>query len=276
MTEYYTDIIGLRAIEQTATRAIFATAQGQEAIVLEQAPESGLSALSFQLAPTVDLTALAKNLSAAGIRAQSASDLTPGIRRALRIVDPKGTTIDLFSEYTFADRDRRLHGLMPRKLGHVAFVTPELRRLVAFYTDQLGFRVSDWRPETAYFLRCNSDHHAINFFADDASKLHHIAFELRDWSELHRACDFLAQNGRVLEWGPSRHIVGHNIACYHRDPDGSLVELYTELDQMKDEELGYFDPRPWHEDVPQRPKAWAANTSTNYWGVHQIRAEKRG
>jgi len=24
----------------------------------------------------------------------------------------------------------------------------------------------------------------------------------------------------------------------------------------EDEELGYFDPRPWHQDRPQRPKVW--------------------
>ena len=26
-------------------------------------------------------------------------------------------------------------------------------------------------------------------------------------------------------------------------------------------ELGYFDPRPWHEDLPQRPKVWDDNAS---------------
>ena len=52
-----------------------------------------------------------------------------------------------------------------------------------------------------------------------------------------------------------------------------LIELFTELDQMKDESLGYFDPRPWHEDTPQRPKAWGPGTSSNYWGLHQIRAD---
>jgi len=35
--------------------------------------------------------------------------------------------------------------------------------------------------------------------------------------------------------------------------DRELIELYAELDQMKDEELGYWDPRPWHRDRPQRP-----------------------
>ena len=25
---------------------------------------------------------------------------------------------------------------------------------------------------------------------------------------------------------------------------------------MLDEELGYFEPRPWHRDHPQKPKVW--------------------
>ena len=35
---------------------------------------------------------------------------------------------------------------------------------------------------------------------------------------------------------------------------------------MKDESLGYFDPRPWHQDRPQRPKVWGPDTLRNYWG----------
>ena len=44
-----------------------------------------------------------------------------------------------------------------------------------------------------------------------------------------------------------------------------MIELFCELDQMKDEELGYFEPRPWHQDTPQRPKTWVAG-KTNIWG----------
>jgi len=44
------------------------------------------------------------------------------------------------------------------------------------------------------------------------------------------------------------------------------VELFCEMDQMKDETLGYFDPRPWHQDRPQLPKTWPKDTMRNYWG----------
>ena len=35
---------------------------------------------------------------------------------------------------------------------------------------------------------------------------------------------------------------------------------------MKDEELGYFEPRPWHHDAPQRPKVWRGKNSRSVWG----------
>jgi catechol-2,3-dioxygenase len=273
---YFGDLIGLSVVDKTTTRAVLATAQGQEAIVLERATESGLSKLSFQIAPSSDLGEATSFLRSKGVVAETASDLSPGVSRAVRFIDPHGTEIELFADYRFAGRDKRQSGVMPLKVGHVAAVAPEIGPVVRFYIECLSFRLSDWRADAAYFLRCNSDHHTVNFFRNDRKSIHHLAFEVNDWAELHRTCDFLARNGYRMEWGPARHIIGHNIACYHRNPDGFLIEFYTELDQMKDETLGYFEPRPWHEDTPQKPKAWPSGTSSNYWGVHQIRADNAG
>ena len=68
-------------------------------------------------------------------------------------------------------------------------------------------------------------------------------------------------------YGPGRHGIGHNLFTYHRSPNGLITELFAELDQMQDEELSYFAPRPWHRDSPQRPKVWAKDPSAaNLWG----------
>ena len=93
------------------------------------------------------------------------------------------------------------------------------------------------------------------------------ARELQDWAHMQVACDTLGRHKRPILWGPLRHGIGHNIAIYHRDPDEHMVEFYTELDQMKSEALGYFDPRPWHEDRPQRPKVWDRDDGAMIWGV---------
>ena len=67
--------------------------------------------------------------------------------------------------------------------------------------------------------------------------------------------DHLASNDYRLHWGPGRHGPGHNLFTYHRDPDGNVIELFTQLDSMIDEAKGYWEPRPWHEDsrMSRRP-----------------------
>ena len=79
------------------------------------------------------------------------------------------------------------------------------------------------------------------------------------------ALSFL-ENAIQLVWGPLRHIVGHNVAAYHRNADGVRVELFCEMDLMKDEALGYWEPRPWHEEMPLRPKHWPKDTWRSQWG----------
>jgi hypothetical protein len=57
-----------------------------------------------------------------------------------------------------------------------------------------------------------------------------------------------------------------------------VIELFTDLDVMHDEELGYFEPRPWHQDRPQRPKVWGDDTRANWWGpmsAHAMGKEKK-
>ncbi|MFL5089531.1 MAG: VOC family protein, partial [Xanthobacteraceae bacterium] len=208
----------------------------------------------------------ARELAQHGIKSERRSGVSPGIAEAIVFADPKGTLIEIFSDYAFAAEDRTPAGIVPLKLGHVAYRVKDVQQVVAFYTDVLGFRVSDWRDDTFAFLRCSPDHHSVNFVFDETPQLHHIAFEVKDWPEIQRAAEWLAKNDIPLVWGPGRHIIGHNIAIYHRNPDKVRVEFFTEMDQMKDEALGYFDPRPWHQDRPQRPKVWGADTLRNYWG----------
>jgi hypothetical protein len=75
----------------------------------------------------------------------------------------------------------------------------------------------------------------------------------------------LARAGIPLVWGPLRFGPGHNLAAFHRNADGQIIELYAELDQLKDEELGVFEPRPWHRFQPLRPRVWTLGEDP-VWG----------
>src|SRR5580692_7949515 len=201
---YYTEVVGLTLVEHTKDRAFLACKLGLEAIALEPGPANALSRLSLQVAPGSDLAAVAQELAGHGVKSERASGISPGIAEAVVFRDPKGTLVEVFADYAFAKDDGRQAGVMPLKLGHVAYRVDDVHKTVKFYCDVLGFRVSDWHAD-------------------------HFAF-------------------------------------LHRNADKVRVEFFCEMDQMKDETLGYFDPRPWHQDRPQRPKVWPADTLRNYWG----------
>ena len=267
MVEYYEQVLGLEVVEQSPSRAVLATAMGQEALVFEAGTSALCPRISLGLAPEYDLADAARELSGLGIKSEQRSGITPGIAKSLVFTDPKGTAIELFTEYKPVSGRRTGTGIAPVKFGHIAFNATTAKSITEFYCNTLGFRVSDWIETVFAFLRCGPDHHTVNFIDGPDGVMHHMAFELKDWAHVLVACDTWARHKRSIIWGPGRHEVGHNIFIYSRDPDDHIVELFTELDLMKDEALGYFEPRPWHKDRPQRPKVWDHVTGAPSWGL---------
>ena len=182
--------------------------------------------------------------------------------------DPKGTVMEVFKRGEFAHQKFPSKGIVPHKLGHVAFFVTDVKKHHRFLLRRARLpRVRlDGRLLLVPALRRRPSHHQPD--AGRSENRHfHTAFELRDWGHMLTACDYLSLNGYKLLWGPGRHGIGHNLFAYHRAPNGLITELFAQLDQMN-EELGYFEPRPWHRDRPQRPKVWAKDPSaSNYWGI---------
>jgi len=264
--DYWTGAIGLQLVDRGKDRAVLATKLGQETISLVRDTTSHLRSVSFQVDPANDLDDAAKGLQKVGVVSERRSDISPGVGQAIAFRDPAGIAVELFKDVRFHPRDKSDTGVGPLKFGHVANRVGDVQKQAAFYIDVLGFRMSDWIGDHFVFLRCGPDHHTVNFVHYEQPALHHLAFEVKDWAELQRGCEILAKNEIQLVWGPLRHVVGHNIAAYHRNPDNVRVELFCEMDLMKDEALGYWEPRPWHEEMPLRPKHWPKDTWRSAWG----------
>jgi catechol 2,3-dioxygenase-like lactoylglutathione lyase family enzyme len=264
--EYYTHVAGLALVAREKDRAFFAARTGQLAVELVRAEARRCAKLSFEVAAAEDFADMTRRLTAEGVKSELRSDSIPGTPRLLSFQDPKGTTIELFTEYKSLGRDLSPGGVGPLKLGHVAFVVSDPHAIADFYARVLDFKISDWIGDFFVFMRCNADHHAVNFIKGNTPGMHHIAYELRDVAHVQNACDVLGEKTIPIIWGPLRLGPGHNVAAFHRNPDDWIVEFYAELDQMKDEALGYFDPRPWHKDFPQRPKVWSGEKVAYIWG----------
>lgn len=266
---YYAQYLGLTEIVRDGKTVFLACPSDFYSVVLRQGSSAAVTRLALQLAPDADLDGFAAELKAKGVAVRKQTDTGPYTPATLTVTDPSGLEVDLLATRVVTDQRPHNAGVVPRKLGHTAFFTPDIRATVKFYTEVLGFRVSDWIGDFFVFMRCNPDHHTVNFLSGPKRGLHHIAFELNDWNHVKEACDLLPDHNLDLIWGPGRHGPGHNIYTYHLNPDGFTIEMFTELDIMSCEENGYFDPRPWHKDRPQRPKVWdpTAIQSRNFWGL---------
>ena len=267
MTEFYSEVMGLTVTERDATTCYLSTSVDHHSMILRQGHgPTRMTKLAFQVAPA-EATELVAHLRAKGATAEIRTNSQPGIHEVVRTVNVDGTAIDLYADFEPSPHPYTFRGVNPVKLSHVAALAPDPRKSMDFYTEILGFRFSDSAGDFFYFLRCGADHHTINLLAGNYAGLQHFAFELADMSHMQAACDEFHRRKVPVLWGPVRHGIGHNLAAYVHDPEGQIVEVCAELDRMSNEELGYFDPRPYHHDRPQRPKRWEdAKLAGALWG----------
>ena len=156
------------------------------------------------------------------------------------LVDREGLESEWAKRLRAKGRPRGL-GFNVTRLGHVALRVTDLERSVEFYTQGLGFEVSDIYPETMMpggmaFLRFNADHHGIALIGGAArptssTELHHLAFEVGSLDEVVRARDHLRGMGAVITF-EGRRRAGCQIAVEFEDPDGHALEIYWGLDQI--------------------------------------------
>ena len=232
-------------------------------LVLSAASQKSLLQLGFHLKPQVAIGDFARQARDFGLAATIKSDAQPGIAEVVEVDAPGGISIQFYSSLQAPAPGFKQSGASPLRLGHVAVISPEGDKLIRFFRDFLGFWLTDDIAGIANFLTCNRDHHVVNIVKAAESRVHHIAFELRDNSCHSIAADALRAAGISLLWGPSRHTAGHNLAAYHYDPDKVMIEFYSEMDTFIPE-LGMCEPRPWHEHFPMKPRSWLA---VNAWGA---------
>lgn len=268
MRNYYTEVIGLSAYDDGDGGVFLASGGRGPALELKPGAEAGVDHVAFELTASRE-DELLTHLGKERVEVATKTDAEPGILRVHDIADVEGNKVQLcIVDDTREAAAPSAVGIVPQKIGHVATRTRSAADVVAFYESALDFRWSDWMGDFFAFMRCNTDHHTVNFVnASRPGQMHHFAFELKDSSAVIGACDALAMRGIPLIWGPGRHGIGHNLFTYHADPDGNVVELFTDLDRIASEDLGYFEPRPWHTERPQYPKRWVPDpSSANLWG----------
>ncbi len=264
--DHYVEGIGLNLTDKGDKGELYLSiGYDHHNVALHPGSESAIANIGFQLKPEIELAEFLKDAEAFGIRGQLKTDSQPGVRSLVELKLPGNLNLQFYNDIATPAPGFRDVGVAPMRLGHVAMMNTSGDKVTEFFEDFLGFWFTDKFTDFFNFYTCNKDHHVINIVKGPENRYHHFAFELRGSPSHAMAADWLRRRGVKQEWGPARHPASHNYAGYHRDPDGVMIELYTEMDVFIPE-LNMFEPRPWHEFFPMVPRDWAGG-DLNAWGA---------
>ena len=125
-----------------------------------------------------------------------------------------------------------------KKLGHFVYEVSDIDRSTKFWTEILGFHVSDRNERGMVFLHNATDHHAIALVpskdkqrAEGGLRVDHLAMEVDGVESLFKAREFLREHGIPISY-EGRRGPGGNPGLEFKDPDGYSFELYAEMDQI--------------------------------------------
>lgn len=232
----------------------FATVDGGRQLRVRHSRQRRLLSLGVGVDDPDDLDRIATSLAGIDIEARrdgdhlAAVDPATGLQVAVSVASriqqaatptpPYNAPGDMERPGVRAPAILRPDPVRPRKLGHVVFGSTDQAATQRFFTEGLGFKVSDEAPGLASFLRCSTDHHNVLVQQAPVGFLHHTSWEVDDVDEVGRgATAMLEGHPERHTWGLGRHYIGSNFFWYLRDPAGNFSEYYSDIDCIPDDQI---------------------------------------
>jgi len=222
-------------------------------------PGSTIREVTFGVRTAQDLTAIGTELN-------KDREVTEDSDGTLHVIDPIGFAIAFRVsrrqpvtapqlKFNTPGRPDRLNtrakffdSALPLELTHTVYMVDEPQRLSEFYTERLGFVVSDSYPGRGYFLRGGaSNHHHDLFLLNAGGKrgFHHVAFELSSIHELFGGGLNLTKRGWKTALGPGRHPISSCYFWYFHCPSGGAAEYDFDSDLVDENwTAGTFEQTP--------------------------------
>jgi catechol 2,3-dioxygenase-like lactoylglutathione lyase family enzyme len=168
--------------------------------------------------------------------------------RAFAVRDPEGNT--LVFGLGNGEIALRPPGVLRGPLQHVTVNSTQMAAMEAFYTDRLGFALSDRVRDdtgrvTTFFVRGNHEHHTVGFFLKDKAGLDHHSYEAGEWDTIRDWADHLAAMRIPIVWGPGRHGPGNNLFVFIEDPDKNMIEISAEIETIRDRPVKEWKHEPY-------------------------------
>ncbi len=298
-TETFARAFGFAVAARSATELHLRGAHaGSPCVIVRRGARSRFVGTAFRAVDTADVMRLA---DATDRPVQRLPESLGGVTVDLR--DPSGAMVRVVSDtvslpplptqtaqtYNYGDDVNRVNatqrpGRAPatvERLGHVVLQSTRYRETLDWYLLHLGLIVSDFKyfdgqrakGSTMSFIRCDrgsvpTDHHTLAMTLGPRNRYVHSAYQVADLDSLAAGGEYLLDQGYARSWGIGRHIEGSQIFDYWRDPDGLLVEHFTDGDRFDDTLAPGWSPM-----TSSGLAQWGPPVTRDFMGVDPRRVE---
>ena len=262
-SEKFAHAFGFATVSRTADELLLrGTRGGAPCVSVRAGTRSRFVGVAFQAAESADVIRLA---DIAGAKVRKLPENVGGL--GVELIDPGGLRVRVVADlhqhpdlpdqpvqrFNFGSGTVRANQTQRplreparvQRLGHVVLQRTRYVETLDWYLENLGLIVSDFlyyegqreRGPTMSFIRCDrggtpTDHHTLAMALGPSNRYVHSAYQVVDLDALAAGGEYLEDSGYHRSWGIGRHVQGSQIFDYWRDPDGFLVEHFTDGDMF--------------------------------------------
>jgi catechol 2,3-dioxygenase len=254
LAAFYQRMLDYQKVDITSAGEIVLSGPAR-ALIIAPAGGNDLPYYAYSFESAASVSRMAERLAVSKVPFEPVQDAFFE-RGALMFSDPQGR------RFVFGHAGRTSGQGAPARMQHCVFQTTDLPGITAFFTDKIGFTISDQIVDaagqpTVVFLRSDDEHHALAFFSGSRDVWDHHCYETNEWNDIRDWADRFAEARIPLFLGPGRHGPGGNLFFMVDDPDGNRLEFSAEIEHVAPEKA----PGIW----PDRDFA------LNRWGKGWVR-----
>jgi 2,3-dihydroxybiphenyl 1,2-dioxygenase len=232
---YGTRFLGMQLVDKSRGTLALRMDDRKQRVIVQADEGEGPSFYGWEVTDAAALDALAAHLEKSGVKVVRGTRALADERRVKDLIvfaDPIGNRLEAFHGAEIASEPfkpgRSISGFRtgPLGMGHAVLTTERLDEVVPFYTDVLGFRLSDYilRPFKAYFFHINPRHHSLAFIDTGTNGIHHLMIELCYLDDVGQAYDLALRQPETIGTTLGRHANDQMTSFYSRSPSKFLVE----------------------------------------------------
>lgn len=237
-TSFGPEVLGAQMVEHPEGAVALRFDDRAARLMLHPAEVNDLAYIGWDCGSSAGVAAAAQRVEAAGLKTTDEPHLTDvrNVAQCVSFADPFGNRHELTHGLAGAGPftpGRPLQGCFltgQGGLGHLVMMVPDLDAGMAFYTDTLGFLVSDHIEDglSLRFLHCNARHHTVALAAVPGMVgVHHLMLELTHLDDVGTALDIVNERQIPLAMTMGRHTNDLMTSFYVRTPSGFEIEYGT-------------------------------------------------